>query len=120
MQTHVISGYVGGNPETRQVGENSVTTISVAVNNLRNREAPATWYRVSCWNGLGKTLAQYVSKGDYVIVTGDRLKASAYINDNGKPSATLELTASGVDFSVNRKGQADQTEQPSQEEEIPF
>lgn len=112
MQNIIIGGYVGGQAETRQVGENTVTTINVAVNNMRNRDADPTWYRVSCWNGLGKTVAQYVNKGDFVIVTGDRLKASAYINDSGKAMATLELTAGGVDFSANRKPQSENEPAP--------
>lgn len=112
MQNIIIGGYVGGQPETRQVGDNTVTTINVAVNNLRNRDADPTWYRVSCWNGLGKTVAQYVAKADFVIVTGDRLKASAYINDSGKAIATLELSASSVDFSANRKPQGESDAAP--------
>ena len=103
MQNIIISGHVGGNPETRQAGESTVTTFSVAVNNPRNRQAPPTWYRVECWNGLGSTVSQYVGKGDYVVVTADRQKVSPYIDNNGKPAASIDLHATGVDFSANRR-----------------
>ena len=73
VQMHVISGFVGGTPETREVetarGKQSVTTLSLAINNPRNRDAEPVWYRVTMWNGLGTTVAEYVDKGDYVVVT---------------------------------------------------
>ena len=80
VQMHVISGFVGGKPETREVetqkGQQTVTTMSVAVNNPRNRDADPVWYRVTMWNGLGATVADYVDKGNYVVVQGDRLAVS--------------------------------------------
>jgi single-strand DNA-binding protein len=103
MQNIIISGFVGTDPQTRQAGENTVTSFSVAVNNPRNRQAPPTWYRVECWNGLGTTVSQYVGKGDYVVVTADRLQVSPYINSDGKPAASIDLHASSVDFSGNRR-----------------
>lgn len=108
LQMHVISGFVGTAPETREVttpnGIQTVTTMSVAVNNPRKRDADPTWYRITMWNGLGNTVAQYVGKGDFVVVQGDRLAISTWIDQQGNPRATLELTASGVDFSGNRRG----------------
>lgn len=112
MQMHVISGYVGGKPETREVvtanGPQTVAVISVAVNNPRKRDAEPNWYRVTMWNGLANTVAQYVDKGDYVVVQGERLTASAWIDQQGNPRATLELTANSVDFSANRRGESDE------------
>ena len=108
LQMHIISGFVGGTPETREVttanGKQSVTTLNVAVNNPRKRDAEPVWYRVTMWNGLGTTVAQYVDKGDYVVVSGERLSASTWIDQQGEARATLELIASSVDFSANRGG----------------
>ena len=122
LQMHVISGFAGGAPESRDVttpnGPQTVTTLSVAVNNPRKREAEPVWYRVTMWNGLGTTVAQYVDKGDYVVVHGDRLSVSTWIDQEGNARATLELTASSVDFSANRKGERAETEEEPQD--IPF
>ena len=123
-QMHVISGFVGGKPETRAVttanGEQSVTTLNVAVNNPRKRDAEPVWYRVTLWNGLGKTVAQYVEKGDYVVVTGERLTVSAWSDQQGSPRATLELTATSIDFSANRRGSGERPADDSSPEDIPF
>lgn len=125
LQSHVISGYVGGNPETRPVqtanGPQSVTSMSVAVNNNRNREAAPTWYRVTMWNGLGDTVAKYVSKGDFVVVQGDRLSVSQWTDNDGNARATLELTANTVDFSANRRGSDEAADNAAPNpEDIPF
>ena len=125
IQMHVISGFVGGKPETREVttanGTQTVTTVSVAVNNPRKRDAEPLWYRVTMWNGLGDTVAKYVDKGDYVVVQGERLTVSTWIDQQGQPRATLELTASSVDFSANRRGEGDEADNNTPDpEEIPF
>ena len=127
VQMHVISGFVGGKPETRAVetqkGQQTVTTMSVAVNNPRNRDADPVWYRVTMWNGLGTTVAEYVDKGNYVVVQGDRLAVSAWIDQQGNARATLELTANSVDFSANKRGNgenADDEDDAPDTEDIPF
>jgi single-strand DNA-binding protein len=85
-QMHVISGFVGGTPETREVetsrGKQSVTTLNLAINNPRDREAEPTWYRVTMWNGLGKAVQQYVDTGSYLVVTSDRLSVSTWLNQD--------------------------------------
>jgi single-strand DNA-binding protein len=124
IQMHVISGFVGGKPETREVttanGTQTVSTMSVAVNNPRKRDDEPLWYRVTMWNGLGDTVAQYVDKGDYVVVQGERLNVSTWVDQQGNPRATLELTANSVDFSANRRGESDTPGNTPDEEEIPF
>lgn len=127
VQQHVIAGFVGSAPETREVntanGPRTVTTMSVAVNNNRNRESAPTWYRVTMWNGLGKTVEQYVEKGDYVVVVGERLTVSVWTDRDDKPRATLELTANSVDFSANRRGASDsepESDTPGNDMDIPF
>ena len=97
LQIHTIGGFVGGTPETREVstknGTQTVTTMSVAVNNSRHKDAPPLWFRVSMWNGLGATVAQYVDKGDYVVVSGDRLNVSTWIDQQGEARASLGTCA---------------------------
>ena len=124
-QMHVISGFVGGTPETREVnGKNgktqSVTTLNIAVSNPRDRDAEPTWYRVTMWNGLGKAVQQYVDKGSYLVVTSDRLSVSTWLNQDNEPQATLEITASSVDFSMNKRGNGDDENININKEDIPF
>ena len=125
FSTVTLESTVGGTPETREVnGKNgqpqTVTTMSVAINNHRNRDAEPVWYRVTMWNGLGTTVEQYVDKGSYVVVTGDRLTVSTWIDQDGNARATLELTANAVDFSANKRGNGDDENAPVDEQDMPF
>lgn len=126
IQQHIISGFVGAPPEIRDVTSKDdraarVGTINVAVNNPRNRDAEPTWYRVTVWNGLADVVERYVSTGSFVVVSGAKLAASAWTDKQGNARATLELTASSVDFSSNRRnGESADDEAPENPEDIPF
>ena len=123
-QTHIISGFVGASPESRTVetaaGEQRVTTMTVAVNNNRRKDAPPTWYRVTMWNELGDAVAQYVDKGSYVVIIGERLTASTWTDQDGNARATLEITSNSVDFSANRRGNGDSENALADKQDIPF
>jgi single-strand DNA-binding protein len=128
-QQHMIAGHVGGEIQVREVQvkdeTRKVASFSVAVNNRFNREAPPTWYRVSVWNGLADVVSQYVEKGHYIVASGDRLTASSWLDQEGNPRATLELTAANVDFSANKRDgeqsdSYDYAPPPTDPDEIPF
>ena len=126
-QQHMIAGHVGGEVQVREVQvkdeTRKVASFSVAVNNRFNREAPPTWYRISVWNGLANVAAEYVHKGDYVVISGSRLTASTWTDRDGNPRSTLELTAENVDFSGNKRGEGEQDNfapPPSNPDDIPF
>ena len=90
----IILGNVGRDPETRFTQEGKqVTTFSVAV----SRGQKTNWYRVTCWERLAEVTAKYVTKGMWLQVTGS-VQADAYIGKDGKPRASLELTARSVEF----------------------
>ncbi|MBA3532490.1 MAG: single-stranded DNA-binding protein [Ardenticatenales bacterium] len=99
-QKHVLVGNLGGDPETRATRSGStVTNFSLAVNETNsNGEEVTTWYRVAAWNGRGEVCACYLTKGRKVLVEGTRLKASAWIDEDGNARASLELTADNVIF----------------------
>ncbi len=106
-QQHMIAGHVGGEIQVRNVQAKDetrkVASFSVAVNNRFNREAPPTWYRVSVWNGLADVAAQYVHKGDFILVQSSRLTVSSWIDNDGNPRGTLEITGDTLDFSANKR-----------------
>lgn len=120
-QMHVIVGNLGETPELREANGQSVTSFSVAVNNRRGETQTTTWYRVTAWNGLAETVCTYLEKGRRVLVEGNTLRTSAYIDRDGNARASLELTANRVQFldsTPNESGDADGEE--SEAENIPF
>ena len=72
-----VTGYVGSDPQVRQVGEQSVASFSVAVSRKnRTGEKQTLWVRVNCWNKLADIAQQYVKKGSLVQASADWLRPS--------------------------------------------
>ena len=64
-------GNVGGDAETRQAGNGSVTSFNVAVSQGFGDKKTTNWLRTSLWGQRGEKLAQYITKGTMVYVTGE-------------------------------------------------
>ena len=124
-QYTVIIGNVGREPELRYTQSGvAVCDFSVAVNrtwtdrNTNERQEETTWFRVSAWRGLAETVNQYVYKGMQIMVAG-RVDASAFIGQDGEARASLELTATDIQF-LGRRGEAVDDSYPSEPEDLPF
>jgi single-strand DNA-binding protein len=89
-----ITGFVGSDPQVRQVGEQNVASFSVAVSR-KNRagEKQTLWVRVNCWNKLADVAAQYVHKGSLVQASAEWLRPSAWVDQSGTPQASLDMDA---------------------------
>ena len=128
MLNMMFAGNVGGDVVLRDVtvrGENiKVASFSVAVNNGKNAQGedlPPTWIKVSVWRKYADIVAQYVKKGDRVTVTAENLKASAWHGEDGEVRSGLEVNARRVDFSGNKRRNADDyAPPPSNMDDIPF
>jgi single-strand DNA-binding protein len=103
-----IIGNVGRDPEMRYLQSGApVCSFSVAVTKRwtdrtsNEQKEKTTWFRVSAWRQLAETCNQYVHKGMQVLVVGT-IEASAYLNKDGQPQGSLELTADTVRFLGNR------------------
>ena len=121
MQTITIAGRVGRDAETRQAGDGSVTSFTVAVDQRNGRDKTTNWWRVSIWGKRGETLAQYIRKGDNITVAGE-FSLTEY---DGKPQ--LNIRASEVALQGG-KGEASPRQEPARqtapaddlEDSIPF
>jgi single-strand DNA-binding protein len=89
-----VTGYVGSDPQVRQVGEQSVASFSVAVSRKnRNGDKQTVWVRVSCWGKLADIAVKYVHKGSLVQVTAEWLRPSAWVDQSGMPQPSLDIDA---------------------------
>ena len=113
-----VTGFVGSDPQVRQVGEQSVTAFSVAVSR-KNRagEKQILWVRVNCWNKLGEVAAQYVRKGSLVQATAEWLRPSAWVDQSGTPQPSLDMDANRLVL-LDRAENGDNGH--SEDAEIPF
>jgi single-strand DNA-binding protein len=127
----IIVGNVGRDPvaRTTQAGK-SVCDFSVAVTRKfgsgDQRQERTVWYRVTCWEQLADIAVSYVRKGGQVMIVGT-VEASAYLDKQGQPAASLDLTASALqllgartDSADPRDGVGDFPPVPDTMGEIPF
>ena len=134
MNTVLLVGNIGADPETRNVrGETTITTISVGTSRpkrdsegkvLKDAATGYTmkdteWHRITCFNGLGKTIAQYATKGMLVSVRG-RLHYSQYEKD-GVTRYGTEIIAEDVQFLSRGKQPANEPQSDlSLDDDVPF
>ena len=114
-----VTGYVGSDPQVRQVGEQTVASFSVAVSR-KNRagEKQTVWVRVNCWNKLSDVAAQYVRKGSLVQVMAEWMRPSAWVDQGGTPQPSLDIDANRLVL-LDRAENGDNGHSDS-EEQIPF
>jgi len=78
-----ILGRLGNDPTTRDTRtETTVTHFDVAVDESYKNKAgekieKVTWFRCEAWNGRGKAVAQYIGKGNRILING-RMEFRSY------------------------------------------
>ena len=111
MNKIIIIGNLTGTPELRMTQSGvSVCQFTVAVNG-RRKDDGATFFRVTAWRALGETCHKYLDRGRKVMVCG-AVSASAYTGRDGKPRASIEVTAEDVEFLSSASGDSQQQSAP--------
>ena len=128
MNKVMIIGNLTRDPEMRMTADGTeCCNFTVAVNRrVRNGAHPeADYFRVTAWRELGQICGQYLAKGKKVCVIGS-VRAQAYVDNNGKARATLEVSAQDVEF-LTPKGVAtmepvdgNEEFEEIEDEELPF
>ena len=138
MNRLTIIGNLTRPPEMRTTQSGiAVCSFTVAVNRRgRSAEAgqpEADFFRVTAWRELGENCNKYLDKGRKVCVVGS-VSVNTYTGSNGKTSASMEVTASEVEFLAPRDESSPRQSAPAQkphndaqtgyqeveEEELPF
>jgi single-strand DNA-binding protein len=88
MKNIVIAGTVGRDAQTRSAGERKVTGWSVAVDDGWGDKKTTLWFDCDLWGVRGEKLAQYITKGGKITVSGS-LSTREY---EGKTKLTVEVT----------------------------
>lgn len=110
--TVIIAGFVGSNPDVRHTQSGaSVTSLSVATTRSYkdgegHRQSETEWHRVTCFNGVGKQVAEHVTKGALVMVTG-RIHYTRWTDKTGTFRYGSEIIAEQVDFLAKAREKAE-------------
>lgn len=70
MISAVVAGNLGKDAEVKNVGGQDVCSFSVASTTKVKGEDSTTWIRCSMWGNRGAKLAEYLTKGKSVCVSG--------------------------------------------------
>ena len=103
-----LIGFVGNNPEVRTTQSGaSITSVSLATTRSfkdgeGNRQTDTEWHRITCFNGVGKCVAEHVAKGAMIMVTG-RIHYTKWTDQNGIDRYGCEIIAEQVDFLAKAK-----------------
>ena len=106
--TVTLVGFAGNNPEIRDTQSGSmITTLSLATSRSYKdandqRQTETEWHRITCFNGIGKSVAEHVAKGAMVMVTG-RIHYTRWTDQNGTDRYGCEIIAEQVDFLAKPK-----------------
>ena len=95
MNVCCFSGNCGRDAEVKQVGENTVTTFSLAVKSGYGQKASTFWLNCNAWNK--DKLAQYLTKGSRVVVSGE-LNMREYDKKDCSKGHSLELRVNDLDL----------------------
>lgn len=94
MMHLTVTGNLGSNAETRDVGGDAVTQFSVASTKKEKSGETTTWVRCSLWGKRGPALAQYLVKGAQVTVVGEMTERE--YEKNGEKRKSLEVRVSDI------------------------
>lgn len=72
MKSITIAGHIGKDAVTRTTqGGDKVTGFTVAVEDRQGKDKSTVWFDVSLWGARGEKIAEYLTKGSKVCVSGD-------------------------------------------------
>lgn len=129
----ILAGNIGQDPESRTTqGGTRITHFTLATSRPRyadgkpvrdnegRRVQDTEWHRITCFNGLGKTVEEYCRKGMKLLVRG-RIHYSKWTDKDGVERYGCEIVAETVDF-LSRAKPAESTasNDHDQDDEIPF
>ena len=129
----ILAGNIGQDPEGRTTINNTrIVHFTLATSRPRYAEGKVLrdkdgyrvqeteWHRITCFNGLGKTVQEHCSKGMKVLVRG-RIHYTKWTDQQGNDRYGCEIIAETVDF-LSRAKQTENEDrgQTDYDDDIPF
>ena len=91
MNNWTFTGNLGRDSETRHTAAgDAVVSFSVAVKSGYGDNAKTTWAKCTMWGKRGEAVAQYLTKGQLVGISGE-LTLQEYTKKDGTAGASVEV-----------------------------
>jgi len=127
----ILAGNIGQEPESyTSQGNTRITHFTLATSRPRYsdgkivrdaqgyRVQDTEWHRITCFNGLGKTVEEYCEKGMKILVRG-RIHYTKWTDRDGVERYGCEIIAETIDF-LNRSKPAGEDQSAEHDQDIPF
>ena len=132
----ILAGNVGATPEVRTTqGGTKITHFSLATSRpkrdsdgkvIKDRDGyrveDTEWHRITCFNGVGKTVEDYVQKGMKVMVRG-RIHYTSWTDQDDIKRYGTEIIADEVTFLTRARQASDRSgngNDTTEDDDIPF
>ena len=129
----LLVGNLGGDPELRSTnGGTDIAIFNLGTSRPKRDSEGKTykdasgftakdteWHRITCFNGLGRVIAQNAAKGMLVSVKG-RIHNSKWTDREGIERYGYEIIADDVQFLSRPRQAAASGEQGELDEDVPF
>lgn len=111
-----FAGRAGQDAEIRYTpGGKAVASFSIAIDqgkNTQNEKRPPLWVKATLWEKKAEALAQYIHKGDMVIVAGP-VSIEQWTTQNNEQRAQIVVTVRDFTFGGSAKGSDGGEQRPS-------
>ena len=102
MNTVILKGNVGNDPELKQVNDTQVVKFSLATSESYKekngeKQTVTDWHNIIFWGKQAESCNQFLSKGRQVYIEG-RLHSRSWEGQDGKARFSLEVSAERVLF----------------------
>ena len=122
MNKYIALGNLTKDPETKKVGEYSVTTFGLAINDIiyKNKEKQqlVTYIDVETWGSTADNCGKYLTKGKKVLIEG-KLRLNTW-EKNGEKRSKIFCIGDKVTFLNTDQGQqpSGESKPPKKEEKV--
>jgi len=96
IHAHTV-GTLGRNAEVKRVGENDLTTFSIATTNGFGDKKVTEWLECSMFGNRGVKLVPYLLKSQQVVVHGE-LTINRYTAKDGTAKSSLRMRVQEIDL----------------------
>ncbi len=114
MQTVSLIGFVGRDPEEKEVEGRRFWKFSLGVSVRNKKEACTQWYDISVWDENKKNMVTKIKKGNQLYVVGPLSVPYIYKSKDGEPQVKLNVNASYLHWVSSPK------EEKEKDKETPF
>ena len=111
IHAHTV-GTLGRNAEVKKVGDNDLTTFSIATTSGFGDKKVTEWCECSLFGNRGVKLASYLVKGQQVVVHGE-LTINRYTAKDGTAKSSLRIRVNEIDLVGKKPEHEGKSDEPA-------